>query len=391
MRLRVLAAMAATALVANPAAAADEVKIGFINTFSGGLAVFGKHQRDGLELALDHLDRKIGGLDVEMVYGDDQAKPDVGRQAADRMLKSDRVDFVTGITWSNVLAAVQSLVTRRKVFMISTNAGWSEMAGKGCDPYFFTTSWNNDQHPEALGKLMQDERIEDVFMIAPNYQAGKDMIAGFQRYYKGTVKGQILTRLGQQDYAAEIAQMRSAEPKAIFAFLPGPMGIAFLKQWRGAGLAERIGVYTVFTVDYLTLGGVGESAIGTFHTSYWSPDLPFEQNKKFVADFQEKYDYMPSQYSAQAYDLPLWLDSAVRAVDGDLDDKEGLGKALEKVDYPSTRGPYTLNTNHMPIQNFYKREVVKGPDGKPMIVSRGAVFENHKDSYYEQCKMKTWN
>ena len=189
----VLALLVAVAV--SPAVAQKTVKIGFINTFSGGRAVFGKHQKDGFELALDHLGRKIGGLDVEVIYGDDQAKPDVGRQVADEMVKKHKVNFVAGITWSNVLAAIQRPVTRSKTFLISTNAGWSGMAGKHCSPFFFSTSWNNDQTPEAMGKLLQDEPIDNVFLITANYQAGKDMLSGFQRYYKKKVAGKILYKL----------------------------------------------------------------------------------------------------------------------------------------------------------------------------------------------------
>ena len=219
MRTRVIGVAAAAAMLASPATAADKLKIGFINTFSGGAAIYGTHQRDALELAMEHLGGKIAGLETEIIYGDDQRKPDVGRQVADKMLKRDRVHFVTGVIWSNILAAVQRTVVRNKTWMISTNAGWSGMAGKQCSKYFFTTSWNNDQTPEAMGKLMQDERVDRVFMMSPNYQAGKDMLVGFQRYFKGQVLGQKLFRLGQRDYAAEIATIRSANPSAVFGFI----------------------------------------------------------------------------------------------------------------------------------------------------------------------------
>jgi branched-chain amino acid transport system substrate-binding protein len=388
MLRRSILALLVTGVLTPAVAAADTLRIGFINTFSGGAAVYGKHQKDGLELALAHLGGKIGGLETEIIYGDDQQKADVGHQVAEKMLTKDKVHFVTGITWSHVLLAVQKPVTEAKVFLISTNAGASPMAGKLCNPYFFSTSWNNDQTPEAMGKLIQDEGIDNVFMMAPNYQAGKDMLAGFQRYYKRTVKGQILTKLGQTDYQAEISQVRAANPSAVFIFLPGPMGIAFIKQWAAAGLGSSTKLYTVFTVDYLTLPALGDAAVGTYHTSYWSPDLDFPANKRFVKAFQEKYGYMPSQFSAQAYDMPLLLDSAIRAVKGNLADKDGIRNALRRADFESVRGPFKYNVNHIPIQNFYKREVVRGPDGKPAIVSRGAVFTAHKDSYYQQCPMK---
>ena len=389
MRFRIALIAPALALAATPGLAQEkEIRIGYINTFSGGAAVYGKHQKDGLELALDHLGRKMGGLDVKMVYGDDQRKPDVGRQQADKLLKKDKVHVVAGITWSNVLAAVQKRVIRSKKILISTNAGWSAMAGKNCSPYFFSTSWNNDQTPEAMGELMNQEKLDNVFLISANYQAGKDMLTGFERTYKGKVTGRILYRLGQRDYQAEISQIRAVKPKALFGFVPGPMGIAFIKQYRSAGLHKTIPFYSVFTVDYLTLGGHGKAAIGTYHTSYWNNNSDDPVNKRFIADFKKKYGYHPSMFSAQAYDMPLLVDSGVRGTNGNVDDVKGMVKAMEKVDFKSLRGKFAYNINHIPIQNFYRREVRADADGNPEIVTTGVVKENHKDAYYKECKLK---
>ena len=382
-----LCAVAALALAALPAGA-QTLKIGHINTFSGPLAIFGKVQRQGVELALDHLGGKVGGMETEVVWADDQLKPDVGKQLAKKLILQDKVHFVTGITFSNVLAAAQSEIRRGDVFGITTNAGWSGMAGKHCADNIFSTSWNNDQTPEAMGKLMMDEGIDNVYMMAPNYQAGKNMISGFQRYYSRPTVGQTLVPLGHSDYAVEIAKIRAANPGAVFYFLPGPMGIAFAKQWAAAGLQGKIGLYSVFSVDWLTIPALGDLAIGNYHTSFWSPDLDNEQNKRFVADFREKFQSEPEMYSAQSYDMMLLIDSAVRAVGGDLSDREGLRKALRAADFASVRGKFTFNTNHIPIQNFYKREVVAGDDGKPMVVNRGVVLADHKDAYYQECDMK---
>ena len=382
------AAAALSTMVGSTALQADTVKIGFLNTFSGRAAVFGKHQKDGFELALDHLNRKVGGKGVEVIYGDDQRKPDAARQEVDAMLKKHRVDFVVGITWSNILAAVQKPVVRSKTFLISTNAGWSGMAGKQCSPYFFSTSWNNDQTPESMGKLLQDEPIDNVYLLTANYQAGKDMLAGFQRYYKKNIAGKILYKLGQTDFQAEISQVRAKKPGAIFGFFPGGMGIAFVKQYKAAGLDKNIPLYTVFTVDHMTLKGHGKAAIGTFHTNYWDIDSENPVNQRFIKDFIAKYDYHPSHFSAQAYDAELLINSAVKAVGGDLSNKDGMRDEMRKANFDSIRGDFSYNNNHIPVQNFYKREVVADADGNAKIVTRGVVFENHKDSHYQDCKMK---
>ena len=389
MRLRIALMASAAMLVVSQAVAQDEeIRIGYINTFSGGAAIYGKHQKDGLELALDHLGRKIGGLDVKMIYSDDQRKPDVGLQQADKLLKKDKAHVIAGIIWSNVLAAVQRRVVRAKKILISTNAGWSAMAGKNCSPYFFSTSWNNDQGAEAMGQLMNQEKLDNVFLISANYQAGKDMLTGFERTYRGNVAGRILYRLGQRDYQAEISQIRAAKPTALFGFVPGLMGIAFIKQYHAAGLGKTIPFYSVLTVDYLTLKGHGKAAIGTYHTAYWNNSSEDPVNQRFIKDFKAKYGYHPSMLSAQAYDMPLLVDSGVKAVGGNLSDVRGMIEAMEKADFASVRGKFTYNMNHIPIQTFYRREVRADANGDPVIVTTGPVLENHKDAYYEQCKMK---
>ncbi len=388
MSMRMICAAALVAVVASPhLGAAKTVKIGYMDTFSGGFAIYGRHQKDGLELALDHLGRKIGGLDVEVIYGDTQRKPDVARLLAEKFLKKDRVDFIAGIMFSNVLAAVQKLVTRSKTILISTNAGWSGMAGKKCSPYFFSTSWQNDQPPEAMGQLMNNEDIDNVLLLSANYQAGKDMLSGFERYYKGKIAGRILYRPGQRDFQPEISQIRAIGPSAIFGFIPGPWGIAFTKQYRAVGLHKKIPLYLVFTIDYLTLSGHGKNAIGTFHTTYWNNQSKEPANQKFIKGFVAKYGYFPSQFAAQAYDAPLLIDSGVRAVGGDLSNKKGMIAAMEKANFASVRGKFSYNVNHFPIQNFYQREVVADENGNPKIVYRGIVFKDHKDAYYTQCKM----
>ncbi|MGH7356248.1 MAG: ABC transporter substrate-binding protein [Candidatus Rokuibacteriota bacterium] len=375
-------------VAALPVAAQQEtVKIGFITSLSGPAGIIGEHMKNSVELALDHLGRKVGGLPVEVIYGDDQRKPDVGKQLADEMLKKHKVHFVSGIIWSNIMLAVAPTVTEAGTFMIGTNAGPHELAGKMCSELFFTTSWQNDQTPEAMGKYMQDQGLTDVYAMAPNYAAGKDMISGFKRYFKGKVVDEVYTKLGQQDYQAEISQLRSKSPKAVFVFYPGDMGIQFLKQYAQAGLRGQIPLYSVYTVDEISLPAVKEDAVGNYETRYWSPDLKNEANAKYVADFKKKYSKMPVFYGAQSYDGILLIDSAVRAVKGNLGDKKGMIAAMRKADYKSTRGKYTYNVNHFPIQNFYLlRSVAVGGDVEMQI--QKTVFENHKDAYFKECGMK---
>jgi branched-chain amino acid transport system substrate-binding protein len=381
-------AIAAALAVSAPAAAQQKIKIGFISTFSGPQGVMGQYMKESVELALDHLGRKMGGMEVEMFYGDDQFKTDAGVQIAEEMLKKNQVDFVSGIIWSNVMLAVVPIVTGAGKIMVGTNAGASPLAGNQCNEMYFSTSWNNDQTPEAMGKFMQDQGINDVYVMAPNYQAGKDMIAGFKRYYKGRIVEETYTKMGQQDYQAEISQLQSKSPKAVFAFYPGGMGVQFLKQYDQAGLRGKLPLYTVYTVDEISIPAVKDAAVGIYETRYWSPDLKNPANQRFVGDYKKKYGKLPVFYGAQSYDGIMLIDSAVRAVKGNLADTKGMVLAMRKANFNSLRGPFTYNVNHHPIQNFYLLKTEKLASGDIEMRIQKTIFEKYKDSYYQDCKMK---
>jgi branched-chain amino acid transport system substrate-binding protein len=384
------AALAASVAFSLPAAAQQQkLKIGFISTMSGPPAIIGKHMKDSVEIALDHLNRRVGGLETEVIYGDDQFKPEVGVQLAEEMLKKNQVDFMAGIIWSNVMMAVVPVVTGAGKIMVGANAGASPLAGAQCNELYFSASWNNDQSPEAMGKYLQDKGINDLYVLAPNYQAGKDMVAGLKRYYKGRIVEEVYTKFQQQDYQAEISQLRSKNPKAVFAFYPGGMGIQFVKQYTQAGLRDQIPLYTVFTVDETTLPALKEAAIGQYEARFWSPDLNVPASKKYVADFEKKFGYTPSFYGAQSYDAIMLIDSAVRGTKGNLKDTQALVREMRKANYSSVRGKFQFNNNQHPIQDFYLLQAVKADnkDGVAMKILQKA-FEKHQDAYHQDCKMK---
>ena len=388
LRSLVAAVSVAAFAFSAPVSAQQKIKIGFISTFSGPQGVMGQFMKESVELAIEHLGGKVGGLPVEMFYGDDQLKPDVGVQVAEEMLKKNQVDFVSGIIWSNVMMAVVPVVTGANKIMVGTNAGASPLAGKDCNRLYFSTSWNNDQTPEAMGKFLTDQGVNDLYVMAPNYQAGKDMVAGLKRYYKGRIVEEVYTKLGQQDYQAEISQLRAKNPKAVFAFYPGGMGIQFIKQYDQSGLRGQLPLYTVYTVDEISIPAVKDAAVGIYETRYWSPDLKNAANNKFVADYKKKYGKLPVFYGAQSYDGIMLMDSAVRAVKGNLKDIDGMVKAMEKADFRSLRGPFTYNVNHHPIQNFYLLKTEKLASGDIEMRIQKTIFEKHKDSYFQDCKMK---
>ncbi|MEY2896531.1 MAG: hypothetical protein RL669_800, partial [Pseudomonadota bacterium] len=309
-------------------------------------------------------------------------------QAVERLNKRDKVDFMTGIVFSNVMLAVGQPIFASKTFYISANAGPSQYAGEQCNPYFFNVAWQNDNLHEAVGKTVTDKGYKRVVLIAPNYPAGKDALTGFKRYYKGEVAQEIYTKLGQLDYAAELAQTRAAKPDAVYIFLPGGMGINFIKQYVGAGLSKDATLFGPgFSADEDVIRAVGEPMAGMFNSSQWAHDLDNPQNRKFVADFQKEYGRLPSLYASQGYDAALLMDAAVRDTKGKLDDQEAVRRALRAANFKSVRGAFKFNTNHYPVQDYYLRVVSKNAQGQVTNRTLGTVFKNHADAYVALCKM----
>ena len=388
MKRSLLDLIAGLCLLATPALAGDDVKIGLVTTLSGPAGVIGKHMKDAGDLALELLNGTIGGKPASIVYGDDQFRPDVGRQVAEEMLKRDRVDFMTGFIWSNVLLAAYQPIIKSGTILIGANAGPHELAGEMCAPNYFSASWQNDETPESMGAYMASQNMEDVYLIAPDYAAGKDMVAGFKRFFKGKVAAEVYTKPGQSDYQVEISQIRAANPKALFIFLPGGMGIQFVKQYAQSGLRGQIPLYSAFTVDETTLPAIGDAAAGNYEVSFWSPDLDNAPNKAFVTAFRAKYHYMPSYYAAQTFDAINMIDDAVKAVHGNLADKKAMIARLAQADFPSVRGHFSYNTNHFPIENFYLLKIVQDAEGQYVRKIQSTIFTDHKDAYYTECHMK---
>ena len=377
-----------------PAHGADKVKIGFITTLTTGGGVIGRDMKDAVDLAVEHVGAKMAGLDVEVLYEDDGFKPETGKQKADKLVKSDDVHFVARFIWSHVLLASRKSVLDAGKFLISSNAGPSQLAGKLCHENFFSTSWQNDQTPMAMGEVLNRKGVKKLYVMAPNYAAGKNMVAGVERTFTGEVVGKDMTKWGrdaQLDFSAELAKARASGADAIFIFYPGRAGPAFIKQYEQAGLQGEIPLYTVFTVDSISLPLLQKAGLkgvlGSLMTQFWAPDLDFPQNRKFVSAFREKYGRYPSFYAAQSYDTVFFIKSAVEAVNGDLGDVDGMRAAMAAADYPSVRGPYRYGNNHLPIQNFYLREVVEDEDGNWTTRIVETVYTDHQDTYAKECGM----
>jgi branched-chain amino acid transport system substrate-binding protein len=384
-----LAAAAALAL-AGTARAGDTIKIGFVSTFSGPTAVIGNDMRNSFELALDHLGRKMGGKPVEVIYEDDQQKPDVGKQKTEKLVQSDKVDFIAGYIWSNVLLASLKTAVDSQTFLVSANAGPSQLAGELCSPYVFSTSWQNDQTPQAMGLYMNQKGIKSVFLIGPNYAAGKDMLAGLKSTFKGQVLGEEYTVWPSQlDFSAELSKARASKAESIFVFYPGAAGVQFLNQYVQAGLKQQMPLYTAFTVDELSLPLQKENALGIPGAQEWVNDLPNAENKRFVADYRKKYPGLrPTYYGAQAYDAAQLINSAVAAAKGDTGQKDAMKAEMQKANFKSLRGPFKYGNNHIPIQNFYLQDVVKDAGGQLSLKTVATIVKDDQDRFHDKCPMK---
>lgn len=380
-----------TGLLAAPALLhaqpAGGVKIGLVAVQTGPQAALGTQLRDGFLQGLRHLDGRLGGLTTEVVNIDDELRPEVAVTKVRAALERDRVDFVVGVVFSNILAAILRPVTEANTFLISTNAGPSTFAGRGCNPFFFTTSYNNDQVHAVMGQVAQDNRYGRVFLMTPNYQAGRDAMAGFKSRFQGQVVDEVYVPLTQLDFSAELARIAAARPDAVFTFMPGGLGVNLVRQYRQAGLAN-IPFLSTFTVDEATLPAQGDAALGFFSAASWAPNMDNPQNRRFVRDFEAQYNYVPATYAAQAYDGAMLLDSAIRRVNGALANKDALREAIRAADFRSVRGPFRFGANHYPVQDFWLLQVARRPDGKFQTETVRRVFEANVDPWAAECRMR---
>ena len=377
---RVCMGLAVLAVAGVSAAAAEPVKVGMITTLSGGGSSLGVDVRDGFLLAV----KRSGSQDLEVLVEDDARKPDLAKQIADKFVQRDKVDILTGIIWSNLAMAVVPPAVRQGVFYISPNAGPSALAGKACHENYFNVAWQNDNLHEAMGGYVQAQGLKKPYILAPNYPAGKDALTGFKRFYKGELAGETYTKLGQKDYAAEIAQIREAKPDSVFFFLPGGMGIAFMKQYAQSGLDAPV-FGPAFSFDQGILKAVGEAALGVKNTSQWSKDLDNPANTAFVAAFQEEYGRLPSLYASQGYDAANLILAAL-AKAGGIGDKDAFRAALKAAEFDSVRGKFRFDSNHHPVQDIYVREVIK--EGE-VLTNRivGVGLADRSNAYVGDCKL----
>ncbi|HEX6297590.1 MAG TPA: ABC transporter substrate-binding protein [Burkholderiales bacterium] len=386
----IIGALAAGALVTS-VQAANELKIGFLSTLSGPGGGIGIEVRDGFNLAMKLAGGKLGGLPTEVVFADDQLNPEVGKQLTERLLKRDRVNLMTGVIFSNVMLAVWPSIEQSKIFYVAPNSTPTRISGEGCSPYFFSASWPNEGHHEAAGHFATSKGYKNAYLIAPNYPAGKDALTGFKRGYKGKIVNEVYTKVNQLDYSAELAQIRAAKPDTLYAFLPGGMGINFLKQFGASGLSKEIQlVVPGFVSDQDIIPAVGEPMLGLFDTSHWAYDLDNDANRKFVAAFEKEYKRLPSLFAEQGYTTALIIDAAVKGAKGKVEDEKTFRAALMRAptQVKTPRGDWKAAPNGTPIQDYYVRQIVKDDKGRIVNKRIGTVLNGHVDFWAKDCKMK---
>ena len=386
MKLRTALLAAGISAFALGAAHAEAVKIGMITTLSGPAGYLGQDIRDGFMLAIK--DGKLGDTEVELVVEDDGLKPGQGKQIAERFASELGIKLFTGIVFSNVAGATVPDIVDNGAFYVSPNAAPSNLAGKECHENYFVVSWQNDSLHESAGQNATNLGYKKAFVLAPNYQAGKDAIAGFKRYFKGEIAGEIYTRLDQTDFAPELAQVRAAAPDVVFQFHPGGLGITFLRQYDQAGLTKEIPMVVAEpSMDGVTLAAIGDAAVGLNVSSHWNSDFDNEANKAFVDAWKTAYDRPLTYYASQGYDAGQLYASALKATGGNIEDAGAFREALRKADFNSVRGKFAFGPNQHPVQDWYALRVEKGEDGKPVIKTVGEVFKDHGDAYAADCKM----
>ena len=371
-----------------PASAADKLRIGFMSTLSGPAASIGIDIREGFNLAVKHAGGNLGGIPLDLQIADDQLKPDVAKQIVDRFMQQQKAHIITGVVFTNILLPVIPTILESKTFYVSPNTGPNDYAGAKCNPYFFVASWQSEDIPSAMGKFVNDRGIKNVYLIGANYPGGRENLSGFKRLYKGKIVDEVYTPMNQLDFSVDLANMQAKKPEAVFIFLPGGMGINFIKQFAAAGLSKDIQLFVPgYSADEDTIKPVGSALLGAVNTSFWGHDLDNPQNKKFVADFEKEHGRLPTLYAAQGYDTAMLIDSAVRKVKGNVEDKAAFRKALQAADFKSIRGNFKFNTNQFPIQDYYLRVVRTDEKGRITNRLMGKILTNHQDSFVGQCKM----
>ena len=379
----------AFALVATVGAAQAQapIKIGFMAELSGPQGALGQDQYDAFMMVVERNGGKLGGTAVQVIREDSQLKPDVATQLVQKLIEKDNVSIITGITFSNVMMAVHKSITEKGVFLIGSNAGPAPIAGAQCSNNQFIVSWQNDMQAEVVGKYATDKGYKRVVGMAPNYQAGKDFIAGFKRYFKGEMIDEIYTPLNQPDFAAELAQVAAKNPDAIYVFYPGGLGVNFVRQYQQAGMLGKIPLLSASTSDGTTLPAQRETALGVISGTFWGPDFNNAANRQFVDEFEKKFNRIPSQYAAQSYDAALLLDSAIGKVKGNVADKNAFRVALKAADFKSVRGDFKFGPNHFPVQDMHVFEVARDGKGRVNLKTIATPLKNHSDSYAANCKM----
>ena len=386
MILRIRSVLLACALGATALVASAQVKIGFVGTLSGPAAALGQEQYDGFMLAVQQRQGMLGGVPVTVIKEDDQHNPDLGAQLAQNLIEKDKVSFITGVTFSDVMMAMAKPMARSGMLFVGSNAGPASIAGTRCNSKFFFTSYQDEYQAGIVGRYAVDQHYWKTLFLAPDSPSGKDQLRGFKRYYSGEVVSEIYVQPDQTDYAAALAQIKRIAPDAVVAFLPGDMGVNFIQQMNRSGLLNKVPLLTVGTVDGTTLPLLKDAALNVLAGAVWGPDLPSPTSKAFVAAFEEKHGRIPSHYAAQGFDAALLIDSALRETKGAVADRVALRNALAAANFSSVRSGFRFLRNGFPVQDGHVFVVAKDAQGRASLKRIATPLEANPDGYWNECR-----
>ena len=359
-----VAGAAAGPWVLRAQAQSEPIKIGVVLPYTGVYAELGVSITQGMKLVLARENDRVAGRKILMVQEDDEMKPPVGIRKMEKLIDSDKIDILTGPVHSGILMGMRDKVHNSKTILIVSNAGADAISRERCSRWIFRTSFSNWQPCQPMGDWVARNVAKDVFLTAPNYQAGKDMMNAFKETFVpagGKVVDEDYPKLGETDYAPYLTKIRQSKAKAVFAFFSGTDAVNFVKQYDQFGLKKTTKLTGAgFLTEPDVLPAQGQSALGIITGHFYSPLLENPTNKKFVKDFRGLYGgKVPDGFACQGYDTAEVIVRALRAVNGNTQDKDKLVDAIAKVEFESPRGHFRFDPKtHNVIQPFiYIREV----------------------------------
>lgn len=338
------------------------IRLGNINTYTGGLAYAGQANWNAMSLYFDSINWTVAGRKIEIVKEDDQFNPQIGLQKAKKLVESDGVDLVFGIQASNVALAVLNYMKQQKAFYIVTGAGTDAITWDRY-PYLFRTSISTYQLSTPMAGYIYDNLGKEVVTTASDYAGGRDVMAAFKAPYTakgGKVLKEIWPPLGTTDFSAYLTDVKSINPPVTYDFMPGADAVRFVQQYSEFGLKQKMPLAGFTMIDSQSASALGKAALGVISAVTFVDTLDNPEAKKFVAEYEPKFKTQADLFADYGYVGARVVGEALKAVDGDPSNKDKLAEAMAKVQFNAPRGPFRFDpATHNPIQDIYIAQVIE--------------------------------